>query len=103
WGLRTVNMRNRSRLRLLGLVAWWVLFNAVALLGFFLLRTKRWADTHRTSGGWAVLMLVVGVLATWWGGWIGSQAFAYTGGTTLILLAVAMLAVYFGAPARPVF
>ncbi|MCK9486945.1 MAG: ABC transporter permease [Dehalococcoidia bacterium] len=103
WGLRTVNMRNRSRLRLLGLVAWWVVFNVIALLGFFLLRTKRWADTHRTSGGWAVLMLIVGLLATWWGGWIGSQAFAYTGGTTLILLAVAMLAVYFGAPARPVF
>lgn len=103
WGLRTLNMRKRSALRLAGLIAWWIVFNVIGLLSFFLLRTKRWADTHRNSGGWALLMLIIGVLATWWGGWVAGQAFAYTAGSTLILLAVAMLAVYFGAPSRPVF
>ncbi len=103
WGLRTVQRHQRSRKRLAGLVAWWVGFSVVALLGFFLLRTKRWADEHRNSGGWALLMLIVGVLATWWGGWVAGQAFAYTAGTTLIILSVAMLAVYFGAAARPAF
>lgn len=103
WGLRTLNLRNRSRLRLGGLILWWIVFNVIGLLGFFLLRTKRWADTHRNVGGWALLMLIVGVILTWWGGWVIGQAFAYTAGTTLLLLAIAMLAVYFGAPARPVF
>jgi putative ABC transport system permease protein len=48
-------------------------------------------------------MLVIGIAATYLGGWIWHQAFAYTGGTTLAVLAVAMLAVYFGAPSRPAF
>ncbi|MEX1022701.1 MAG: FtsX-like permease family protein, partial [Dehalococcoidia bacterium] len=64
---------------------------------------KGWADHHRNSGGWAILMLIVGLLATWWGGWIAQQAFAYTAGTTLVMFAIAMLAVYFGAAARPTF
>ena len=84
-------------------VVWWVAFNVVALLSYFLLRTKGWADRHRTSGGWAVLMIIVGLLGTWWGGWVAQQAFAYTAGTTLVLFAIAMLAAYFGAPTRPVF
>ncbi len=102
WGLRQFG-RPRSSLRLIGLVAWWIVFSVVATVAFFLLKTKGWADRHRTSGGWAVLMLIVGALATWWGGWVAGQAFAYTAGTTLMLLAAAMLAVYFGAPPRPTF
>ena len=102
WGLRRFG-RPRGRRALAGLVAWWIAFNVVGLLSFFLLRTKGWADRHRTSGGWAVLMIVVGVLGTWWGGWVAQQAFAYTAGTTLLLFASAMLATYFGAPAKPTF
>lgn len=102
WGLRQFG-RARGLRRNIGLALWWVAFSVVGLVAFFLLKTRRWADRHRTSGGWAVLMLVIGALATWWGGWVSGQAFAYTAGTTLMLLAVAMLAVYFGAPQRPTF
>ena len=102
WGV-TVLGRTRSTVQTVGLVAWWIVFSVIALLAFFLLRTKGWADAHRNSGGWALLMLFIGTLATWWGGWIASQAFAYTAGTTLMLLAIAMLAVYFGAPSQRTF
>ena len=61
------------------------------------------AARHRSMGAWAIVMLLIGAIATWWGGWIGSQAFAYTAGTTLMLLAIAMISVYFGAPPRPTF
>ncbi len=73
------------------------------LLAFFAWRTRRWAKPRRNVGGWAVLMLLSGVGLTAWGGWGIQQAFAYTGGTTLALLAIAMLAVYFGASARLAF
>ncbi|MGE3855590.1 MAG: ABC transporter permease [Dehalococcoidia bacterium] len=63
----------------------------------------RAAKRHRNGGGWAVWMLLVGLAAVAWGGWVSQQAFAYTSGITLVLLAVAMLAVYFGAPSRPAF
>lgn len=64
---------------------------------------NRAAARNRSSGSWAIVMLIIGAVATWWGGWIASQAFAYTGGTTLMLLGLAMILVYFGAPARPTF
>jgi ABC-type lipoprotein release transport system permease subunit len=102
WGVTALG-RTRTTLQTVGLVAWWIVFSAIALLAFFLLRTKGWADAHRNSGGWALLMLVIGTLATWWGGWVANQAFAYTAGTTLMLLAIAMLAVYFGAPSQRTF
>jgi len=72
-------------------------------LGRLWTRFNRAAARHRSSGAWAVVMLLIGALATWWGGWIAGQAFAYTAGTTLMLLAVAMIAVYYGAPSRPTF
>lgn len=73
------------------------------LLAFAAFRTRRWAKPRRNVGGWAVLMLLTGIGLTVWGGWGIQQAFAYTGGTTFAVLAVAMLAVYFGAPARAAF
>lgn len=109
WGVRSQGRargpseERRRTLRVVALVAWWLAFNLVALVAWLLLRTRRWADHHRNSGGWALLMLLTGVGAVWWGGWVAQQAFAYTAGTTLVLLAVAMLGVYFGAPAKPTF
>ncbi|TAJ20951.1 MAG: FtsX-like permease family protein, partial [Dehalococcoidia bacterium] len=69
-------------------------------LAFLAIRTRRWAKPRRNVGGWAVLMLVIGSALTVWGGWGIHQAFAYTGGTTLAVLAIAMLAVYFGGSSR---
>ncbi len=66
-------------------------------------RTKSTAGTKRNAGGWAVWMLIIGLLAIWWGGWQSQQMFAYTAGTTLAVLALAMLWVYFGGRARPAF
>ncbi|MBM4411560.1 MAG: FtsX-like permease family protein [Chloroflexi bacterium] len=83
--------------------AWWVTFSPVALITWGLLRTRGWANRHRNPGGWAVVMLITGMALTVWGGWSIHQAFAYTGGATLAILAVAMLAVYFGAASRPAF
>lgn len=74
-----------------------------ALLAAAAFRTRRWAKPRRNVGGWAVLMLLAGIALTVWGGWGSQQAFAYQGGTTLALLAVAMLAVYFGASSRIAF
>ena len=105
WGLTRVNrpwrsMRWNGRL---GYLLWWVGFSFLALVTWLLFRTQAWASRYRTSGGWAIWMLMIGLLATWWGGWPGSQAFAYTTGTTLIMFAIAVLAVFFGARTRPVF
>ncbi|RJQ12746.1 MAG: FtsX-like permease family protein [Dehalococcoidia bacterium] len=72
-------------------------------IAFTAFRTRRWAKPHRNVGGWAVLMLLTGIGLTIWGGWGTHQAFAYTSGTTLAMLALAMLAVYFGAASRPAF
>ncbi|TAK79621.1 MAG: FtsX-like permease family protein, partial [Dehalococcoidia bacterium] len=74
-----------------------------ALLAFAAWRTRRWAKPRRNVGGWAVLMLLTGIVLVIWGGWGIHQAFAYTGGTTLAVLAIAMLAVYFGASSRLAF
>ena len=78
-------------------------FVVTAGLAFAAFRTRKWAKPRRNVGGWAVLMLVTGLGLTAWGGWGIQQAFAYTGGTTLAVLALAMLAVYFGATSRPAF
>jgi len=102
WGIGLLGSRPRG-IRLVALVAWWIVFNVVGLITLFLLKTKGWADYHRNSGGWAVVMIMLGLILTWWGGWVSGQAFAYTAGTTLVLFATAMLAVYFGAPAKPAF
>ena len=82
---------------------WWVAFSAVALATWVLLRTRGWADRHRNGGGWAALMLMLGLILVYFGGWQTQFLFAYTGGTTLAVLAIAMLAVYFGAGARAAF
>ncbi len=87
-------------------ILWWVVFTPLALqapITWALLRTKPWADRHRTAGGWALWMLVIGIFLTWWGGWQIDQLFAYTGGITLAVLALAMLATYFGANTRAAF
>ena len=76
---------------------------ASALLSFAAFRTRRWAKPRRNVGGWAVLVLLTGAALTVWGGWDIHQAFAYTGGTTMAVLALAMLAVYFGASSQPTF
>ncbi|MGE3960650.1 MAG: ABC transporter permease [Dehalococcoidia bacterium] len=83
-------------------VVWFVL-KRLPVVGRFFRRPGDWARRQRNSGGWAVVMILIGVFATWWGGWVAEQAFAYTVGTTLVLFAIAMLASYFGAPARASF
>ena len=46
---------------------------------------------------------MLGLILVYFGGWQTQFLFAYTGGTTLAVLAIAMLAVYFGAGARAAF
>lgn len=105
FGARMVNRRRgRRRARQWAvLVLWWIAFSVLALLTWGLLKTRAWAGRYRNAGGWALWMLIVGVVLTYLGGWVWHQQFAYTGGTTLAVLAVAMLAVYFGVAARPSF
>ena len=86
---------------------WIAVFNVVAA-GVWLLQLSRdWAGRHRNAGGWAVIMLLIGAAFVWLSGWgldalsgFQGQAFAYTGGFTLAVLAVAMLLVYFGVNER---
>ena len=68
-----------------------------------------WSNTHRSGAGWAVWMIIFGSLGVYLGGWgdnvnvpswIGPQLWSYTGGTTLIIFSLGILAVYFGAPPR---
>ena len=87
-------------------ILWWVVFTPLAFqapITWGLLKTKPWADRHRSAGGWALWMLITGILLIWWGGWQIEQLFAYTGGITLAVLALAMLATYFGANTRAAF
>jgi ABC-type antimicrobial peptide transport system permease subunit len=96
-------------------ILWWLVFTVVGLMApitWGLLRSRDWAARHRNSGGWAVLMIMIGLLLVYmsgWqsaealgpvGGWMQHKLFAYSAGTTLAILAVAMLAVYFGAGSR---
>jgi len=107
FGIRLVQPGRFSSMRgwraWLGWALWVALFFPLSLITWSLLLTRGWATRNQNIGGWAVWMLIIGLLATWWGGWPGSMAFAYTAGTTLFILAVAMLAVYFGADPRPAF
>lgn len=103
FGARLVNRRSRSKRAWAVFVLWWIAFSVLALLTWLLLRTRGWADRNRNAGGWALWMLIIGIGLTYLGGWVWNQQFAYTGGTTLAVLAIAMLAVYFGAPSRPAF
>ena len=48
-------------------------------------------------------MLLTGLVLIYLGGWQLGQAFAYTSGVTLAVLAAAMLATYWGAPSRTAF
>ena len=93
-------------------VAWVLLFNMLALITWGLLLSRGWAARHRNAGGWAVLMLLLGVAFVWlagWGldaaffSWWQGKAFAYASGVTLGVLALGMLAVYFGVAPRPAF
>ena len=92
--------------------AWLAVFSVAALLTWALLLSREQAAARRNAGGWAVVMLAAGLLLIWmsgWGldapflSWWRSRAFAYTGGVTLGVLALAMLAVYFGGAPRPTF
>ncbi len=89
-----------SQLPLLGILG---TILAVAILVVLAISMQRWSALYRGSGGWAVIMLLIGVGALYWGGWVSEQAFAYTGGTTLAVLALGMLAVHFGASSRVAF
>ena len=89
---------------------WITVFNVVAGCVWLLQLSRGWANRHRNSGGWAVIMLVVGAAFVWLSGWgldglsfFQGQAFSYTGGFTLAVFALAMLAVYFGLNQRIVF
>lgn len=100
WGARHLGPRGRPlasrRARVLRL-AWWVTLAPVAAALWALLRTREAARRYANGGGWAVWMLLLGALGIWLGGWQWGQAFPYSGGITLVVLAAAMLAVYFGA------
>ena len=70
---------------------------------------NNWSKAHRSSIGWAMWMLIFGVAGIYVGGWgenigapswVGPQLWSYTGGTTLVMFAIGVIAVYFGAPAR---
>ena len=104
--IRGDRARARRVLSTLLYAYWWIAFTAGALMApitWLLLRTKAWADRHRNAGGWAVWMIALGLVLIYFGGWQTSFLFAYTGGTTLAVLAIAMLAVYFGSGARTAF
>ncbi len=105
WGAMSLNRpwHSKSTVAKLAQLSWALAYSVLALFTWILLRTQSWAARFRTGGGWAIWMLLIGILATWWGGWPGSMAFAYTAGTTLVLFAVALLAVFFGAKTRPAF
>jgi ABC-type antimicrobial peptide transport system permease subunit len=103
YGARLVGRPLGTMRRRVVFVGWWVVFSVLALLTWSLLRTRGLAQRHRNAGGWALWMLLLGLAATWTGGWVTGWAFAYTAGLTLALLAIAMLAVYFGAGARAAF
>ncbi|MDA1062038.1 MAG: FtsX-like permease family protein [Chloroflexi bacterium] len=115
FGARTVrrgHVRGSSWRGWLLRVAWLVVFNALALITWGLLLSRGWAARHRNAGGWAVLMVLLGLLLVWlagWGldsaffSWWQGRAFAYTSGVTLGLMAFGMLAVYFGVAPRPAF
>ena len=86
---------------------WITVFNVVAACVWLLQLSRDWAGRHRNAGGWAVIMLVLGAVLVWLSGWgldalsfFQGQAFAYTSGFTLAVLALAMLAVYFGLNER---
>ncbi len=86
---------------------WITVFNVVAACVWLLQLSRDWAGRHRNAGGWAVIMLVVGAAFVWLSGWgldglsfFQGQAFSYTGGFTLAVFAIAMLAVYFGLHER---
>jgi putative ABC transport system permease protein len=89
--------------RWLTFAGWILVFSLVALPTWGLLRTKSWADHHRSGGGWSIVMLVFGAIFIYLGGWVWGQQFAYTAGTTVVLMALAMLAVYWGAVPRTAF
>ena len=82
---------------------WLVTFSLLALATLLLRRTRGWASRHRNAGGWALWMLIVGAVGLWLGGWVWGQAAPYAGGLTLVVLAAAMLAVYFGTATRLAF
>ncbi len=79
---------------------WLVLLLPLSLPSFGLLKAKGWADRHRSGGGWAVVMLLLGTALTYFGGWQWGQAFAYASGISLVVLAAGMLAVYWGVSAN---
>ena len=97
--------QKEASLRKLGLATLAVLWTLawVVMVAIWGVRARHWAAANRNMGGWAVWALIIGALATWWGGWPGGAAFAYTAGTTLFIFGAAMLTVYFGAPARTAF
>lgn len=89
--------------RWIPLSLWGLLLLPLAMPTLGLLKTKGWADRHRNAGGWAVVMILTGLILMYLGGWVWGQAFAYTSGITLAVLAIAMLAVYWGAGSRMAF
>jgi len=82
---------------------WGLILFPLAIPTLGLLKTKSWADRNRNPGGWAMVMILIGMVLIYVGGWQWGQAFAYTSGVTLAVLAVAMLAVYWGAASRTAF
>ena len=114
FGARTVRrgaFRNQWSWRNWLLWAVWLLaFNIIAGIVWLLQLSRNWAGRHRSAGGWAVIMLILGVLLVWLAGWgvdalsgLQGQAFAYTSGFSLGVFGIAMLAVYFGLNQRLAF
>src|SRR5688572_23329347 len=60
-------------------VLWVITFNVLALLTSVLFRTRSWAARYRNAGGWAIWMIVLGIVGIYLGGWVWGQAAPYTG------------------------
>ncbi|MSQ36541.1 MAG: FtsX-like permease family protein [Dehalococcoidia bacterium] len=103
FGALQINNGARSRSDWAWYIGWWITFSVLALLTWSLLRTRKLAQRYRNAGGWALWMLLGGVALAWTGGWVTGWLFAYASGTTLAVLAIAMLAVYYGTAPRAAF
>lgn len=106
-GARNIRGRHPPQMsgwrRWLLLTFWILLFSVIALATWLLLLTRDWAARYRNAGGWAIWMLIAGLIGLWFGGWVWGQAAPYTAGVTLLVFAAAMLAVYFGSSTRAAF
>ena len=66
WGAMSLNRpwHSKSTVAKLAQLSWALAYSVLALFTWILLRTQSWAARFRTGGGWAIWMLLIGILAT---------------------------------------